>query len=183
VACRLIYSHEILGIWISIPQTANGKTIVRAPGSLSGVPPFFLGFTTLWAHSAASPFAGSLCRHPRISTTTGRTSRLYSHTGTRLHRLVSPARSGILTPGTFWPTILPPKPQSAGIMSCRNLTKRAQRSRCMATFTANCSTYHYCLCQRYRFSQNSRNPRANFTSWVQSKTPGPYSDSWTPRCT
>jgi hypothetical protein len=37
VACSLIYSHEILGIWCSIPQTANGKSIVRAPGNLSSV--------------------------------------------------------------------------------------------------------------------------------------------------
>jgi hypothetical protein len=44
VAGSLIYSHEILGIWCSIPQTANGKDIVRAPGNLSSVPPpIFLG--------------------------------------------------------------------------------------------------------------------------------------------
>jgi hypothetical protein len=43
VACSLIYSHESVGIWISIPQTANGKSIVRAPGNLSSVSPHFLG--------------------------------------------------------------------------------------------------------------------------------------------
>jgi hypothetical protein len=41
VACSLIYSHEILGIWCSIPQTANGKDVVRAPGNLSSVSPHF----------------------------------------------------------------------------------------------------------------------------------------------
>jgi hypothetical protein len=51
VACSRISSRESVRIWISIPQTANGKSIVRAPGNLSSVsPPFFLGFTTLWAH-------------------------------------------------------------------------------------------------------------------------------------
>jgi hypothetical protein len=43
VACSVIYSHEIMGIWCSIPQTANGKGIVRAPGNLSSVSPIFLG--------------------------------------------------------------------------------------------------------------------------------------------
>jgi hypothetical protein len=44
VARSLTYSHEILGIWCSIPQTANDKSIVRAPGNLSSVPPpNFLG--------------------------------------------------------------------------------------------------------------------------------------------
>jgi hypothetical protein len=52
VACSLISFRESVGIWILIPQTANGKSIVWAPGNLSCVsPPFFLGFTTLWAHS------------------------------------------------------------------------------------------------------------------------------------
>jgi hypothetical protein len=52
VACSLISSRESVGIWISIPQTANGKSIVRATGNLTSVPlpPFFLEFTTLWAH-------------------------------------------------------------------------------------------------------------------------------------
>jgi hypothetical protein len=51
VACSLIYSHEILGIWCSIPQIANVKSIVRASGNLSSVPPppEFLGLTTRWA--------------------------------------------------------------------------------------------------------------------------------------
>jgi hypothetical protein len=50
VASSLIYSHEILGIWCPIPQTANGKSIVRAPGNPSSVPPpIFWGLTTLWA--------------------------------------------------------------------------------------------------------------------------------------
>jgi hypothetical protein len=43
VACSLIYSHQILGIRISIPQTADGESIVRAPGNLSSVSPHFLG--------------------------------------------------------------------------------------------------------------------------------------------
>jgi hypothetical protein len=49
VACRLIYSHESVGVWISIPQTANGKSIVRAPVIYLVFSPFFLGFTTPWA--------------------------------------------------------------------------------------------------------------------------------------
>jgi hypothetical protein len=39
VACSLIYSHESVGIRISIPQTADGKSI--APGNLSSVSPHF----------------------------------------------------------------------------------------------------------------------------------------------
>jgi hypothetical protein len=62
VACSLIYSHEILGIWCSISQTANGKSIVRAPGNLSSVSPHFswglrpCGLTV--NYSKPSPFAG-----------------------------------------------------------------------------------------------------------------------------
>jgi hypothetical protein len=45
VACSLIYPHESVGIRTSIPQTANGTSIVRAPGVPSSVPPhtFSLG--------------------------------------------------------------------------------------------------------------------------------------------
>jgi hypothetical protein len=50
VARSLIYAHEILGFRISIPQTADGKSIVRAPGNLSSVSPHFFGLTTLWVH-------------------------------------------------------------------------------------------------------------------------------------
>jgi hypothetical protein len=58
VACSLIYSHESVGVWISISQTANGRSIMRAPGNLSSVPPFFLGFTTPWAQNTAQCIMG-----------------------------------------------------------------------------------------------------------------------------
>jgi hypothetical protein len=42
VACSLIYSHESVGIRTSIPQTANGNDIVRAPVNPLSFPPIFL---------------------------------------------------------------------------------------------------------------------------------------------
>jgi hypothetical protein len=64
VASGLIYCHEILGIWCSIPQTSNGKRIVRAPGNPSSISPRFLGgFTTPWAQILVAERGLLLLRH------------------------------------------------------------------------------------------------------------------------
>jgi hypothetical protein len=41
VACSLISFRESVEIRISIPQTADGKSIVQAPSNLSSVSPHF----------------------------------------------------------------------------------------------------------------------------------------------
>jgi hypothetical protein len=53
--CLHCYITSVVTLWLVVWSTpmrsANGKSIMRAPGNLSSVsPPLFLGLTTLWAH-------------------------------------------------------------------------------------------------------------------------------------